>query len=157
MTSKKMMLILMAIIMVLAIGYEGVLLFGGEKQVKGLQVINNSGEFDPASESKGNFNIVLSNQSVVNEEMKIDVFIDGIKIIGQTCDSEMQHKFYRYYYNFDGEHELKVEAKDGTKLSEKIDVNSGVPSWFLVFYNKGSKNENAKFIISKRDKTFLSN
>lgn len=123
------------------------------KEIDGLNIINDSGVFDSEAEKQSNYIIILTNQSFFKPNIRLDVFIDGIKLITQNCKVEGQHKSYNYYYFLEGDHEIKVISEDGKELVSSFDLKANKPSWNMFTY-WNSEEDGVSLVYQKMETPF---
>jgi len=135
MKSKRILQIVsIVILIVLGILSRGLYEKNDISTIESLEVIKKDGEYDQFAMEKSNYVIMLSNQSFRKPKMKITVLIDGVEIIEEKCKVENQHKGYYYYFNLEGNHEIKVESEDGLIETKIINFVSDELTWSSITY-----------------------
>lgn len=89
-----------------------------------------------------NLSIVITNQSFEDEEVQLEVKVDGITVVNGDFHVEGQHNFVSYQLAVQpGTHELTAESEDfGEKLRETFEVPPGKDRHALIEHwtRKGS-------------------
>lgn len=155
--SKIIILCLTLFLSLVMLSHTGhkIVLFNTEDNA-GKIISNNKYKSSNEKEEKSNLIIIISNQSFANRDVKIEVAIDGKKIIDNRFKVEDQHNWLYFYYSLaDGNHTIRALSEDGARIEENFDIDMNNKKWILIKYWKDEKS-NPKFTYDIKTRPFRS-
>jgi len=79
--------------------------------------------------------LLVSNQSLIHETVRITIEVDGEPVIDQAFDAGDQHNFFSFNVNAiePGEHTITMRSDTDTEL-ERTFTKTDAPIWMIVHY-----------------------